>query len=155
GRRAAGTGPSIPGYEVIRELGRGGMGVVYLAWQTGLGRLTALKMVLAGDYSRPQDLARFRGEAEAVARLGHPHLGKVYEIGDQEGHPYFSMEYVDGGRLADSLRGTPWPRRRAAELTETLARAAHAAHVRGVVHRDLTPSNVLLTADGQPKVVDF
>jgi WD40 repeat protein/predicted Ser/Thr protein kinase len=155
GRRAAAAGPSITGYEVIRELGRGGMGVVYLAWQTGLGRLAALKMVLAGDSSRPQDLARFRGEAEAVARLEHPNLVKIYEIGDQDGRPYFAMEYVDGGRLADALHGTPWPPRRAAELTETLARSTHAAHHRGVVHRDLTPNNVLLTAEGQPKIVDF
>src|SRR5262249_34557895 len=153
--RAAAAWPSITGYEVIRELGRGGMGVVYLAWQTGLGRLVALKMILAADYSRPQNLARFCGEAEALARLEHPNLVKIYEIGDQDGRPYFSMEYVDGGRLADAFHGTPWPPRRAAELTETLARSTHSAHDRGVVHRDLTPNNVLLTADGQPKIVDF
>ena len=98
GGRAAGAGPSIPGYEVIRELGRGGMGVVYLAWQIGLGRLVALKMIRAGEYSRPQDLARFRSEAEAVARLEHPNIVKIYEIGEDDGCPYFSMEYVDSGR---------------------------------------------------------
>ncbi|MBV8315118.1 MAG: serine/threonine protein kinase [Planctomycetaceae bacterium] len=155
GGRAAGAGPSIPGYEVIRELGRGGMGVVYLAWQTGLGRLVALKMIRACEYSRPQDLARFRSEAEAVARLEHPNIVKIYEIGEKDGCPNFSMEYVDSGRLADSLRGAPWPPRRAAELAETLARAAHSAHARGAVHRDLTPNNVLLKADDQPKIVDF
>jgi len=148
-------GPSIPGYEVIRELGRGGMGVVYLARQSGLGRLVALKMILAGEYSRPQDRARFRSEAEAVARLEHPNLVKIYETGEQDGRPYFSMEYVDGGRLADSLQGTPLSPRRSAQLVETLARATHAAHERGVIHRDLTPSNVLLTSGGEPKIVDF
>jgi len=152
---ASGAGPSIPGYEVIRELGRGGMGVVYLARQSGLNRLVALKMILAGEYSRPQDRARFRGEAEAVARLEHPNLVKIHETGEHDGRPYFSMEYVDGGRLADSLRGTPVPPRRAAQLVETLARATHAAHERGVIHRDLTPSNVLLTSEGEPKIVDF
>jgi WD40 repeat protein/predicted Ser/Thr protein kinase len=155
GEPARAAAPTIAGYEVIRELGRGGMGVVYLAWQTGLGRLTALKMILAGEHCRPRDQARFRSEAEAVARLEHPNLVKIYEIGEWDGRPYFSMEYVDGGRLADSLCGKPWPARRATELVETIARAVHAAHARGVVHRDLTPNNVLLTADGQPKIVDF
>ena len=153
--RASGTGPSIPGYEVIRELGRGGMGVVYLARQTGLERLVALKMILAGEFSRQQDRVRFQREAEAVARLEHPNLVKIYETGEQDGRPYFSMEYLEGGRLADSLRGTPLPPRRAAQLVETLARATHAAHERGVIHRDLTPNNVLLTAMGEPKIVDF
>ncbi len=155
GRAASAACPAIPGYEAIRVLGRGGMGVVYLAWQTGLGRLAALKMIVAGEYSRPQDLDRFRAEAEALARLEHPNLVKIYEIGEHDGRPYFSMEYVDGDRLADSLRGTPLALRYAAELAETLARAAGAAHERGVVHRDLTPNNVLLTASGQPKIVDF
>jgi WD40 repeat protein/predicted Ser/Thr protein kinase len=152
---AAEAGPVLPGYEVVRELGRGGMGVVYLAWQTGLARLVALKMILASEYSRPRDLARFRSEAEAVARLEHPNLVKIHEVGEHQGRPYFSMEYLDGGSLSDRLRGTPWAPRRAAELAETLARAAHAAHDRGVVHRDLTPSNVLFTAAGQPRIVDF
>jgi eukaryotic-like serine/threonine-protein kinase len=152
---ATGAGPSIPGYEVIRELGRGGMGVVYLAWQTGLKRLVAVKMVLAGEYSRPRDRDRFRAEAAAVARLEHPNLVKIHETGELEGYPYFSMEYVDGGRLADTLKGTPLPPRRAAQLVETLARATEAAHERGVIHRDLTPANVLFTSAGEPKIVDF
>src|SRR5262249_8601577 len=118
-------------------------------------RLVALKMILAGDYSRPQDLARFRDEAEAVARLEHPNLVKIYETGDQDGRPYFSMEYVDGGRPADTLHGPPGSPQRSAELPETLARSTHSAHDRGVVHRDLSPNNVLLTGDGQPKIVDF
>lgn len=152
---AAGTCPSIPGFELIRELGRGGMGVVYLARQASLNRLVALKMILTGEYSHPQARARFRGEAEVVARLAHPNLVQIHETGEHRGRPYFSMEYVDGGRLADSLRGTPWPPRRAARLVETLARAAHSAHERGVIHRDLTPSNVLFSRAGEPKIVDF
>ena len=151
------SGPrgSIPGYELIRELGRGGMGVVYLAWQSGLGRLAAVKMIAAGGFSRPRARARLRVEAEAVARLDHPNLVRIYEVGEWDGHPFFSMEYVDGRRLADLLRGTPMSPQRAAELAETLARASQSAHERGVVHRDLTPNNVLIAADGQPKIVDF
>ena len=152
---ATGAGPSIPGYEVIRELGRGGMGVVYLAWQTGLNRLVAVKMILAGEDSRPRDRDRLRAEAAAVARLEHPNLVKIHETGELDGYPYFSMEYVDGGRLADTLQGTPLPPRRAAQLVETLARATEAAHERGVIHRDLTPANVLFTSAGEPKIVDF
>jgi WD40 repeat protein len=148
-------GGSIPGYELIRELGRGGMGVVYLAWQSGLGRLAAVKMIRAGEFYRPRDGARLRVEAEAVARLDHPNLVRIYEIGEWQGRPFFSMEYVDGPRLTDLLQGTPMAPQRAAELVVTLARATQSAHERGVVHRDLTPSNVLMTADGQPKIVDF
>jgi WD40 repeat protein len=129
--------------------------VVYLARQTGLDRLVALKMILAGEHSSPKDQARFRSEAETVARLEHPNLVKIYETGEHDSRLYFSMEYVDGGRLSDSLRGTPMPPRRSAQLVETLANATHAAHERGVIHRDLTPSNILLTAAGEPKIVDF
>src|SRR5262249_53456749 len=111
--------------------------------------------ILAGDYSRDRDCARFRNEAEAVARLDHPNLVRIYEVGEQDGRPYFSMEYVPGGSLADSLKNTPLPPGKAATLAETLARAAHAVHERGVVHRDMTPNNVLLTAEGEPKIVDF
>ncbi len=145
----------IPGYELIRELGRGGMGVVYLARQSGLGRLAAVKMILAGEFSRPRDRARLQAEAEAVARLDHPNLVKIYEIGQWEGRPFFSMEYVDGPRLAETLKGTPMSPRHAAELAMALARASQSAHERGVVHRDLTPNNVLIASDGQPKIVDF
>ena len=150
-----GAGVSIPGYEVIRELGRGGMGVVYLAWQAGLGRLVAVKMIRSGELARPLDRSRLRAEAEAVARLDHPNLVRIYEIGECDGHPFFTMEYVDGGRLADTLRGTPMSPGRAAALAETLAHASQSAHERGVVHRDLTPNNVMIASDGQPKIVDF
>ena len=147
--------PSVPGYETLGELGRGGMGVVYRARQVELNRVVALKMILAGAYAGADDLARFRREAEAVAALRHPNVVQIYEIGEHEGRPYFSLEYVEGGSLAQQLAGKPQPPRRAAELTETLARAVHSAHQQGVIHRDLKPANVLLTADGSPKVADF
>jgi serine/threonine-protein kinase len=148
-------GPAIPGYEILGELGRGGMGVVYQARHIALGRLVALKMILAGGHAGEQDLRRFRAEAEAVARLQHPNIVQIFEVGEQDGLPYFSLEFCAGGSLAGQLDGTPLPPRQAAQLVETLARAMHAAHRAGVVHRDLKPANVLLAADGTPKVSDF
>jgi serine/threonine protein kinase len=136
-------------------LGRGGMGVVYKARQTNLKRLVALKMILAGSHAGQADLARFRVEAEAVARLQHPNIVQIYEVNEAGGLPYFSLEYVDGGSLAKQLAGTPMRARQAAELLETLARAVHHAHRREIVHRDLKPANVLLTRGGVPKVADF
>jgi WD40 repeat protein len=147
--------PRVPGYEILGELGRGGMGVVYRARQTALNREVALKMVLAGEHAGAAERARFRAEAEAVARLSHPNVVQIHEVGEHDGLPFFSLEYCPGGSLAGRLDGTPWPARRAAELVETLARGVHAAHQAGVVHRDLKPANVLLTADGIPKVTDF
>jgi WD40 repeat protein len=147
--------PTVPGYEIVKELGRGGMGVVYLAWQQGLHRLAALKMLLAGASASPQELARFRTEAEAVARLQHPQIVQIYEVGHHDDCPYIALEYVDGGSLADKLAGTPLAARLAAQLMETLSRAMHYAHQRGIIHRDLKPANVLLTADGVPKITDF
>jgi tetratricopeptide (TPR) repeat protein/tRNA A-37 threonylcarbamoyl transferase component Bud32 len=146
---------SVPGHEILGELGRGGMGVVYKARQLKLNRLVALKMILAGGHTDIQDLKRFCREAEAVAALQHPHIVQIFEIGEQDGLPYFSLEYVEGGSLAKRLNGTPLPSRQAAALVETLARAMQAAHERGIVHRDLKPSNVLLTAEGTPKIADF
>jgi hypothetical protein len=152
----------VPGYEVLGELGRGGMGVVYKARQTALKRLVALKMILAGAHAGAEQRVRFRREAEAVARLQHPHIVQVYEVGDHDGLPYFSLEYVDGGSLAQRLQGRPLAPERAAAVVEKLARAMHAAHQRGIVHRDLKPANVLLHGgDGEgdgldcPKVTDF
>jgi predicted Ser/Thr protein kinase len=147
--------PALPGYEIVKELGRGGMGVVYQARQTALKRTVALKMILAGAHAGEAELARFRTEAEAVARLQHPNIVQIHEVGERDGLPYFSLEYVDGGSLADQIDGTPWPGRQAAELVEVLARAVDYAHQRGVVHRDLKPQNILLTADGTPKITDF
>jgi hypothetical protein len=134
----------IPGYEIFRELGRGGMGVVYQAWQTSLKRLVALKMLLAGRYAAAADRARFQAEVEAVAPLQHPNLVQVFEVGEHEGRAYFSMEYVDGGNLENKIASRPQPPRTAAELVEVLARAIHAAHQHGIIHRDLKPANVLL-----------
>ncbi len=147
--------PSVPGYEILGVLGRGGMGIVYKANQVALKRLVALKMIRAGAHADPEDLSRFRTEAQAVARLRHPNIVQVYEIGEQEGVPYFSLEFVEGGSLAQQLDGTPFPARPAAELLETLARAMAAAHQQNLVHRDLKPGNILLAGDGQPKVTDF
>jgi eukaryotic-like serine/threonine-protein kinase len=147
--------PSIPGYELLEELGRGGMGVVYKARQIRLKRAVALKMILDGDYSNTEQKNRFRIEAEAVAKLQHPRIIQIFETGEVDGRPYFSMEYVDGNNLAKKLAGAPMPPRDAAELVESLARAMHVAHESGIIHRDLKPANILLTSDGSPKITDF
>jgi hypothetical protein len=147
--------PTVPGYEIIEELGRGGMGVVYKARQVSLNRFVALKMILAGPYAGPEQLARFRVEAESVARLQHPGIVQIHEIGSHAGHSYLALEYVSGGTLARRCAGKPLPPAEAARLVEALARAVHYAHRRGVIHRDLKPGNVLLTEDGQPKIADF
>jgi serine/threonine-protein kinase len=153
--RAGDDLPRVPGYEVEAILGRGGMGVVYRARHLRLNRPVALKMLLAGAYAGRQEQARFQREAEAAAGLRHPNVVQVYDVGDVDGRPYFTMELVDGGSLAQKLAGTPQPARQAAELVATLAVAVQAAHACGIVHRDLKPANVLLTADGTPKVGDF
>jgi tetratricopeptide (TPR) repeat protein len=146
---------TICGYEIIGELGRGGMGVVYQARQSALKRLVALKMILAGSHAGTEQQKRFRIEAEAVARLQHPNIVQIHEIGEVEGRPFFSMEFVAGGSLAARLRAGLLPLRETARLVETLARAVQHAHQRGVVHRDLKPVNILLTEDGTPKITDF
>jgi WD40 repeat protein len=150
-----GSVPLIPGYMILKELGRGGMGIVFKATAERLNRLVALKMILAGDLAGPEAGARFLTEAEAVARLQHPQVVQIFRIGDHNGRPYLEMEYVDGGSLADQLDGRPWKPGNAARLVESLAEAVHHAHLRGIVHRDLKPANILLTADGMPKVTDF
>jgi len=139
--------PAPPGYEIQGELGRGGMGVVYKARQIGLNRLVALKMVLTGAHAGPQELARFQLEAKAVASLQHPNIVQIYEVGESEGCPYLSLEFVEGGNLADRLAGMPQSPRKAAHLVETLARAVHCAHLHGVIHRDLKPANILLSGE--------
>jgi peroxiredoxin len=150
-----GERPTIPGYQILGELGHGGMGVVYKARQLSLDRLVALKMIWAGAYARPEDLARFRIEVRAVAHLQHPHIVQFYDAGEWDGRPYFALEFLGGGSLARDRRGRPLPAREAAQMVETLAGAMHYAHQRGIVHRDLKPSNVLLTEDGIPKITDF
>jgi len=149
------VGPTPPGYEILGELGRGGMGLVYKARQRGLNRLVALKMILAGGHAGGTDLARFRGEAEAIARLRHPSIVQIYEVGECGGLPYFSLEYCPAGSLDRKLNGTPLPMREAAALVEKLARGIQEAHAKGILHRDLKPANVLLAEDGTPMVTDF
>ncbi len=151
--RPAGDGP--PGYEIQDELGRGGMGVVYKALHLALNRPVALKMVRSGVRASAVELLRFKAEGETVARLNHPNVVQVHEVGVHAGSPYLVLEYCGGGNLDEKLAGAPLPPRQAAEMVATLARAVHAAHAAGVVHRDLKPANVLLTADGTPKVADF
>jgi serine/threonine-protein kinase len=146
---------SFGDYEILQELGRGGMGVVYKARHVKFQRLVALKMILAGPYAGPELQGRFLTEARAVARLQHPNIVQIYEIGAHDGLPYVSLEYVEGGSLADRLKGPPPSDKEAAQLIEVLARAAHHAHGRGIVHRDLKPANVMLTGGGVPKIADF
>jgi serine/threonine protein kinase/formylglycine-generating enzyme required for sulfatase activity len=145
----------VPGYEILEELGRGGMGVVYKARQRSLNRTVALKMILAGSHASPAAMDRFLKEAETIAQLKHPNVVQVYQFGSHQGKPYFSLEYLEGGSLAAKLKGEPQPPAQAAQIVQTLARAVQAAHEQGIVHRDLKPANVLLAADGTPKVTDF
>ncbi len=147
--------PAPPGYELLGEVGRGGMGVVYKARQIELGRIVALKMILSGAHAGKADLARFRTEAQAIARLQHPNIVQIFEVGDYDGRPFFALEFCDGGSLDRKLAGTPLPPNEAAQLVETLARAMYAAHQANVIHRDLKPANILLTEDGSPKITDF
>jgi eukaryotic-like serine/threonine-protein kinase len=147
--------PRITGYEILGVLGAGGMGVVYKARQPRLDRLVALKMIKAGAGARPDDLARFEAEARAVAAIDHPNIIKIFEIGERDGLPYFSLEFLEGGTLAQRIAGQPQPIDDAATIIETLARAMDVAHRRGIIHRDIKPSNVLLAGDGTPKIADF
>jgi hypothetical protein len=147
--------PVIDGYEIGELLGRGGMGLVFKAVQTALKRPVALKIVVSGAHAGAEERARFRTEAEAVARLHDPGIVQIYEVGEQAGCPYLALELVSGGSLAQQLDGTPVPPRRAARLLSDLARAVQHAHERGIVHRDLKPANVLLTEAGGAKITDF
>jgi serine/threonine-protein kinase len=149
------SGGTLGDYQLADELGRGGMGVVYKAQQVSLGRTVALKMILRGAMPTPADLARFRSEAESAARLDHPAIVPIYEVGQHEGQPFFTMKYVAGTTLARRLADGPMNPREAAELLAPICRAIHFAHERGVLHRDLKPSNILIDEEGRPHVSDF
>ena len=140
--------PLVPGYEILSELGRGGMGVVYKARHLALNRLVALKIIRGQTYASPAEVARFEQEAQAIAHLQHPNIVQIYEVGRHDGCPYFALEYVEGGSL--DQKPTPMSPRQAAQLVETLARAMQHAHERGVIHRDLKPANVLLSFSHEP-----
>tara|TARA_R110002072_G_scaffold243821_2_gene403064 strand:+ start:36624 stop:38333 length:1710 start_codon:yes stop_codon:yes gene_type:complete len=142
-------------YEPAAEIGRGGMGVVYRARQTSLDRQVALKMILRGALASPEDVARFRAEAEAAARLNHPNIVQVFEVGEHLGQPYFSMQCVEGTTLSKRIADGPLPSREAARLLIPVCRAVAEAHRNGVLHRDLKPSNILIDEDGRPFVTDF
>lgn len=145
----------IADYDLIDELGRGGMGLVYRARQRKLDRLVALKMILHADYSDSMARERFVREAELIAKLQHPNIVQIFDFGEHEGNPYFSLELVEGGSLDRKLKESPLSPEESAQLVKTLANAIHAAHDIGVIHRDLKPANVLLTDDGIPKITDF
>jgi serine/threonine protein kinase len=143
--------PTVPGYEITGELGRGGMGVVYRARHIRLNRPCALKMILAGAHAGSDDVARFVTEAEAIARLEHPSIVQIRHIGDADGLPFLELEYLAGGSLDQQLDGTPWPAARAARIAEQVASGIAEAHRQGIVHRDLKPSNVLMAPTPRPR----
>ncbi|MDA1013928.1 MAG: protein kinase [Planctomycetota bacterium] len=152
----AGSSPpaDVPGYEIECLIDRGGAGLVFKAVEIALQRTVALKM-LAHDFPQADHLERFRREAEAIARLQHPNIVHIHAIGDAGSRPYYAMEFIDGGTLADQIRRRTGSPRETAELVSVLARAIENAHQAGIVHRDLKPSNILMTIDGTPKIGDF
>ena len=152
---ASHPGLAFDGYELLEEIGRGGMGVIYKARQIRLKRIVAIKMLLLGPLAGEADRQRFRTEAEAVARLQHINIVAIHEVGEREGLPYFSMDYVEGKSLAELGRAKPMDARRAAGYFKTVAQAIAFAHDRGILHRDLKTSNILIDTFDQPRVTDF
>jgi predicted Ser/Thr protein kinase len=142
-------------YEIIREIARGGMGVVFEARQLSLNRKVALKMILAGQLADETEVNRFRTEAEAAANLDHPGIVPIFEVGQHEGQHYFSMGFVEGQSLSQPLNEGPLPAREAAELIRRVSEAIEYAHQHGVIHRDLKPANILLDSNNNPRVTDF
>lgn len=158
GERRAGegmAGRSFGDYELLEEIARGGMGIVFKARQQKLDRVVAVKMILAGEFASKEQALRFRAEAEAAARLQHSNIVRIHETGEQDGQPYFSMDYIEGGNLTSLVREKPLPAKRAAGYVKTIAEAIHYAHEQGILHRDLKPSNVLIDHADQPHVTDF
>jgi tRNA A-37 threonylcarbamoyl transferase component Bud32 len=161
--RIADSGGAAPGahvryfgdYEILEEIARGGMGVVYKARQLSLNRTVAVKMILAGEWATPEARLRLRAEAEAAANLQHPNIVAIHEVGEHEGQQYFSMDFVTGANLAAILRREPLSAERAASYVMTIAEAIHFAHQRGILHRDLKPQNVLIDSDDRPRITDF
>ena len=161
---SSGSGRSKPGregtryfgdYELLEEIARGGMGVVYRARQTSLERVVALKMILAGQFASKQIIQRFRGEVRATALLQHPNIVAIHDVGIHDGQHYFSMDYVEGQNLSQLVGTRPLPPVKAARYIKLIAEAIHYAHQQGILHRDLKPSNVLVDANDQPRITDF
>src|SRR5262245_24962994 len=146
---------SVGDYEFIEEIGRGGMGIVWKARQRSLNRIVALKFILAGSFASREFIERFRAEATAAARLKHPNIVAVHEVGEHEGHHYFSMDFIEGRSLAQLVCAEPPSPRQAARHLRLIAEAIHHAHQRGIVHRDLKPSNIIVDTAGEPHITDF
>ncbi len=142
-------------YELLEQIGRGGQGVVFRARQKSLNRIVALKLIGLGQWATEANLKRFRLEAEAAARLEHPGIVPIHEVGERDGSCYFSMKFVEGGQLDEVIRRTPMSIRQAAELIANVARTVHYAHEHGILHRDIKPGNILLDAKGEPHLTDF
>src|SRR5437667_353931 len=153
--RAAEMLGELGDYELLEEVGRGGQGVVFRARQKSLYRTVALKVISLGQWASKAHLKRFRLEAEAAARLEHPGIVPIHEVGERDGSCYFSMKFVEGGQLDEVIRRTPMSVRKVAELIAKVARIVHCAHEHGILHRDIKPGNILLDANGEPHLTDF